>query len=564
MANIEHLCMSCMNDMGDHPVCPRCGYHPDADRQMPEALPYRTILQNRYLVGRGMFRNGEGITYIGFDLVLSAPVQLRELYPQNFCLRTADGKSVAPIAGKEIPFDECMAAFLSYARRVAHMRELSAIEQIYDIFEENQTAYTVSEWAESISLRYFVERSGGSLHWNAARQLFMPVLSALSAMYEGGVGHYGISPATLSILPDGKMRLGGFAIESIRRVGSGMVPDLVPGCAALEQYDADAAFDEATDVYGFAASLFFALTGVLPQDALKRKTDSRLMIPTATLRSIPPHVVTALANALQISRENRTQTFERLRAELSAAPTVTASIEETQTIRKIVAPYQPPVPQTEKKQENTSKLPDSVWILVSCLATVAVLGLIVYLWVSIRGTNPEEGDASSAMSSVVSELEVSSGLSSEESSVPEDAILVPDLRSQNYEDLLAELEQKTDPDYEILLGEKEFDDTVEEGAILSQSPEAGEGKYMQKGESIVVTVSRGPAQRELPYVEGNSLASASETLSGLGFIPRKVDVYSDSYAVGYVVGYQNASPGESLPYGSQVVLEVSMGPDPDA
>ena len=65
-------------------------------------------------------------------------------------------------------------------------------------------------------------------------------------------------------------------------------------------------------------------------------------------------------------------------------------------------------------------------------------------------------------------------------------------------------------------------------------------------------------------MEGNSLASASETLSGLGFIPRKVDVYSDSYAVGYVVGYQNASPGESLPYGSQVVLEVSMGPDPDA
>ena len=28
--------------------------------------------------------------------------------------------------------------------------------------------------------------------------------------------------------------------------------------------------EECTDVYGFAASLFFALTGTLPQDALKR------------------------------------------------------------------------------------------------------------------------------------------------------------------------------------------------------------------------------------------------------------------------------------------------------
>ena len=61
------------------------------------------------------------------------------------------------------------------------MRELSAIEHIYDIFEENNTAYTVAEWNESISLQYFVERSGGHISWNDARQLFMPVLSALSA-----------------------------------------------------------------------------------------------------------------------------------------------------------------------------------------------------------------------------------------------------------------------------------------------------------------------------------------------------------------------------------------------
>ncbi len=36
------------------------------------------------------------------------------------------------------------------------MRELSAIVLIYDIFEENGVAYTVSEWNDSITLRYFV------------------------------------------------------------------------------------------------------------------------------------------------------------------------------------------------------------------------------------------------------------------------------------------------------------------------------------------------------------------------------------------------------------------------
>ena len=72
---------------------------------------------------------------------------------------------------------------------------------------------------------------------------------------------------------------------------------------------------------------FFALTGELPQDALKRRTDPRLLIPTNILRTIPPHVVTALANALQVMPDKRTSTFERLRAELSAAPTITATIE---------------------------------------------------------------------------------------------------------------------------------------------------------------------------------------------------------------------------------------------
>lgn len=563
MANIEHLCMSCMNDMGDNPVCPRCGYHAATDRQMPEALPYRTILQNRYLVGRGMLRNGEGITYIAFDMVLNAPVELRELFPQNFCLRDSNEKNVMPITGKEIPFDECMAAFLSYARKIAHLRELSAIEQIYDIFEENQTAYTVSEWSESISLRYFVERSGGSLHWNAARQLFMPVLSALSAMYEGGIGHYGISPATLSIMPDGKMRLGGFAIETVRRVGSGLVPDLIPGCAALEQYETDTVFDEATDVYGFAASLFFALTGVLPQDALKRKMDSRLMIPTSVLRMIPPHVVTALANALQVSREHRTQTFERLRAELSAAPTVTASIEETQSIKKIVAPHEPPVLRTESEKENRSRLPDFVWIVVSCLVTVAVLGLIVYLWLSASTNNADEAENSSTQSAVVSELDVSSEVSSSVSSDLENRILIPNLTGMNYDDLVASLEGETDLEYELHLGGREFDETVPEGEIISQSPEAGEEKYMRKGDVIVVTVSQGPAQRELPDIIGDSLAEATTALGDLGFASRKVDVYSDTYPVGYVVGYQGASPGDMLPFGSQITLEVSMGPDPN-
>ncbi len=77
------------------------------------------------------------------------------------------------------------------------------------------------------------------------------------------------------------------------------------------------------------------MTGTLPEKAIKRKEDARLLIPTGILKELPPHVVTSLANGLQVYPQKRTQTFERLRAELSASPTITAVIEETQSIPKL-------------------------------------------------------------------------------------------------------------------------------------------------------------------------------------------------------------------------------------
>lgn len=107
----------------------------------------------------------------------------------------------------------------------------------------------------------------------------------------------------------------------------------------MEQYT-DQRCGEYTDVYGFTASLLFALTGTLPKNAMLRRKDTRLLISSQILKTIPPHVITAIANGLQVAPEDRTATFERLRAELSAAPTVTASIETMEIKKRLPAAYQ--------------------------------------------------------------------------------------------------------------------------------------------------------------------------------------------------------------------------------
>lgn len=549
----KNLCMNCMSDLEDKSVCPHCGYPAD-EKQQGDALPFHTLLQKRYLVGREKSRNGEGITYIGYDTILNIPVAIREFYPSNLCTRAEDNAAVAVIGGKEVPFDECLTDFLEYSRKVAHLRELSSIVQIYDIFEENHTAYTVSEWKESITLRFFVEHRGGRLLWNDARPLFMPVLSALSALHAAGICHLGISPETLVVTQDGKMRLEGFCTKAVRQDETGLSFDVVPGCAAIEQYVKSYTPNEATDVYGFAASLFFALTGVLPQDALKRRTDSRLLIPTAIIRDIPPHVVSSLANALQVMPDKRTQTFERLREELSAAPSVTTSFTNTM-INNTPSSYSLDAePELSKKRG----VPRFVWAIGSCVVCLVVFTLIGVIWLSMGGGfgTTESEEPVSAVSEVSSQLE--SQVDSSVSSTAEETIPVPNLVGKNYDELTAE----TSEDYQILAAaDKEFDDTVPEGYIISQMPEVG--NEMAKGTAIVVVVSKGPRNRELPDVAGEQLAAASTKVADKGFVPTKIEQYSDTVPEGCVIGYKDAQAGTQLPYGSQVVLVVSKGPNPD-
>jgi serine/threonine protein kinase len=547
MTGFDNLCMNCMSDTGGKRECPNCGFSA-AEPQMRHALPYGTMLQKRYIVGRAKASNGEGITYIGYDTVLNIPIELREFFPQTLCER-ADGKGdIRVIGGSEIIFDECLAAFLNFSREVAHLRELSAIVHIYDIFEENHTAYTVSEWNESITLRYFIERSGGNLNWNAARQLFMPVLSALSAIHAAGICHLGISPDTLEIMQDGKMKLGSFCISAVRKMDTDLPPDLVPGCAAIEQYVMDYVPSESTDVYGFAASLFFALTGTLPQDALKRRTDTRLLIPTSILRSLPPHVVSALANALQVSPDKRTPTFERLRAELSAAPTVTATIEETQRI-----------PGAGEDGDREKKgVPNFVWVILTCVAALIVFTIVGIIWISNSDQSGAETLASSTSQVESSESEIpDSTLNAEESEDP-NLIAAPSLIGQNFKELTSSESSSADQDYQVLLSTKQFSDTIPEGCIISQSP--APGTKMAKGTAIVVVVSEGAAVRTLPSITGKTLAEASEAVTSAGFTPTKTEEYSSTVPEGLAIGYKDVKEGSQMAYGSEVVIVISKGP----
>lgn len=562
----ENLCMNCMADKGVETVCPSCGF-PSDQPQIAQGLPYRTLLQERYLVGRAKKKNGEGICYIGYDTALNLPIEIRECLPETLCLRAGGGVSVSINTAHRETWQNVLQQFLEHSRQIAHLRELSSIQAIYDIFAENHTAYTVSEWNERITLRYFVKRSGGCLSWNDTYQLFLPVISAMSAMHSQNIGHFGISPDSLNIMKDGEMCLGDFCISQVRQVGNSLPADLADGYAAVEQYHQDGALSEATDVYGCAASMLFALTGDSPSSALQREEDSRLMISTSVLKHLPPHAVTALANALQVDPEERTPTFEQLKAEFSASPTMTATIEDTQMLKKIAsqmaetpAPPPPPPPPPRKK----SRWPWILGIAVGCAVILAVVSVVLtWSWSGDQRTisqsrdealsslsDPE--DAASLIQQGTAAFSVASTAGTTNSVAIVDAIEAPRLVGERYADYVTTPSQE----YQVLLSQTEFNDSVPEGYIISQQPQAGE--EMNRGGSIVVVVSKGAAQRSLPAIAGMSLADACEKVVAEGFVIQGIEKSTQAeIPSGQMVGYQGYEEGDILPYETAVVLIMS-------
>ena len=57
---------------------------------------------------------------------------------------------------------------------ISELKSLSAVIPTYDVFELNETAYAVSEYMETITLREFLLRNpDGNILWDQARIMFM-------------------------------------------------------------------------------------------------------------------------------------------------------------------------------------------------------------------------------------------------------------------------------------------------------------------------------------------------------------------------------------------------------
>ncbi|MEE0856685.1 MAG: PASTA domain-containing protein [Ruminococcus sp.] len=537
------LCMGCMQEIGNNTVCPACGFD-NSEKQQAPFLPYGTVLMNRYIVGAGIDTNGESTRYLGFDKQTGDVVIVCEYLPMGLFNREEDAVEVKVNYEDRLAFNKQKDEFLSYYKILSDLRELSALQNVNNIFEENNTAYVIMEDEDLIPFEEYVQRSNGSLEWDIARPLFMPVISALEALHKRGVGHYAIAPKNMYITSSGKIKITGFATENERKRGTVLKSQLFSGAAAPEQYDDNFPLDDITDIYGFSATLFYALTGHLPKSAPERRKDSRLLMSTTTVKKLPPHVVSALANGLQVERENRITDFDELRSQLSVAHTAKAIQDEISRTASMNLSSS----DADKKQRNGMSHVSIV--IISAAITVLVLGIAGVFWLMQNPLAPMFGGGNSNTQPSTESTEWTGPT-------------IPNFLGKTFDEVQKEVEDdKSITVYRTYTDE--YSDDYAEGKIMSQSPAGGSKVTQDDNILISVTISKGAQMRELPNVEGELLEQAAQDIGANGLLATPEYQYNDKYAEGRVVGYKQHQPGDTVEYGTNVTLIVSHGAEPKA
>lgn len=550
------LCYGCMKESSGDSICPHCGF----DKNTQQKAPFLSLgkkLQDRYIVGKTLFNRADSVTYIGYDDKQSKVINIIEFLPAGLCTRRLEDDSLIPNEDADSVYSSYCEEFRDIYVKIKENSNLGAITTILDVFNDNNTIYAIEEVDDTIPFEEYIERSSGdSMEWSMARPLFMPLLSALSKINQDGLFHLGVSPDNLVVTSSGKIKLINFAIKEVRQKGHKLADVLYSGCSAPEQYSSDGVVNEQTEIYGFTATLFYALSGRLPADAMKRKEDGRLLISTNVVKKLPPHVVTALANGLQVDKRRRVLDFETLRAQLSAAPTVKAIQEE------IARPAVVPV--VDDDTEKKKGISNFAWGIIAAVISLIVFSTVGFFWIS---TNPFDGmfnsDDATEPASDISATEPQG----EDFTYPRDSefFRVPSFIGLKFEDVQKKAEDSDDEFKVVRTTEDVFSDAVAEGFVCEQYPEGRTTVDRGKGGvAIAVKVSKGSKSRTLPKVDNLSYDNALKLLSNQHLLTNVVLKSSDRVPADTVISYKDYKEGDKVDYGSTVTIVVSSGPELDS
>lgn len=264
-------------------------------------------------------------------------------------------------------------------------------------------------------------------------------------------------------------------------------------------------------------------------------------------QELPDNVALALFNALQVDNDKRTATIAAFRDQLSAAPAVSALLEDE-------PPAPPPPPekpepaQEEPPKPKNSRTKYAVLIVIAVFVMLLLLagGVILLMFPEVFQGSP----ASSEATSYDLNQFTSSEAASSEYVPPEKSYAVEDVTGKNY---FQEKDKSFRGDMKLEVKYLAYSNQPE-GTILDQDPKPE--TPVKEGTTIYVVISAGTDELTVPDVAGWKAEHAQAYLEALGFKVTTVQVEVSDYEKGLV---QETDPpaGTKKNVGDTITLRVS-------
>lgn len=305
-------------------------------------LQVGTILHGTYKIESYLSSGGFGNTYLAKNIEFDETYAIKEFFVKGVCQRDVNSTTISVSNAENTnSFEQQREKFKKEARR---LRSLSNphIVKVYDLFEENGTAYYVMDYVDGENLSARLKRTNAPLAESEVRNYLNQILDGLEAIHNKGMFHLDIKPANIMVDSHDVAKLIDFGASkqqstvggATMSTGISYTNGYAPSEQMAQSYDK---FGPWTDFYALGATMYKLLTNQDPpsvSDLSEDETeDKHLALPMPNVSEEMKKLVVWM---MQEKRLKRPKNVGEIRRILQQSSVATSNNEET----KVFSPHQ--------------------------------------------------------------------------------------------------------------------------------------------------------------------------------------------------------------------------------